>query len=107
MIETGANLGFAAGNNAGAREARGEWLGSSTTTPWPSPDWLARSVAAAAAHPECGLITSRLVFLHDPSIVDSAGDGYLRAGGGFKHGHGAGAAFAVSREVFGAAAARS
>jgi GT2 family glycosyltransferase len=43
------------------------------------------------------------VFLHDASIVDSAGDGYLRAGGAFKHGHGADAAqFSTSREVFGA-----
>jgi GT2 family glycosyltransferase len=43
------------------------------------------------------------VFLDNPSIVDSAGDGYLRAGGAFKHGHGDEAArYAESREVFGA-----
>lgn len=103
VVETGANLGFAAGNNAGAREARGAWLVFLNNDTVPGPDWLARLFAGAAAHPECALVTSRLVFMDDPAIVDSAGDGYLRAGGAFKHGHGARAAdFAVSREVFGA-----
>jgi N-acetylglucosaminyl-diphospho-decaprenol L-rhamnosyltransferase len=103
VIETGGNLGFAAGNNAGAREARGAWLVFLNNDTVAEPDWLARLFAEAAAHPECALITSRLVFMADPSIVDSAGDGYLRAGGAFKHGHGGRAEdFAVSREVFGA-----
>lgn len=103
VVETRTNLGFAGGNNAGAREARGEWLAFLNNDTVPEPDWLARLFDEALAHPECALITSRLVFLHDPSIVDSAGDGYLRAGGAFKHGHGAGAdRFTASREVFGA-----
>lgn len=103
VIETGSNLGFAAGNNAGAREARGEWLVFLNNDTMAAPDWLARLLAEAAAHPECALVTSRLVFMDDEAIVDSAGDGYLRAGGAFKHGHGARAdGFAVSREVFGA-----
>jgi GT2 family glycosyltransferase len=97
------NAGFAAGNNAGARLARGEWLAFLNNDTVAEPDWLGRLHTEAAAHPECALITSRLVFLDDPSIVDSAGDGYLRAGGAFKHGHGAPVeAFASSREVFGA-----
>jgi N-acetylglucosaminyl-diphospho-decaprenol L-rhamnosyltransferase len=103
VIETGTNLGFAAGNNAGVREARGAWLVFLNNDTVPAADWLAQLFAEAAAHPECALVTSRLVFMDDPSIVDSAGDGYLRAGGAFKHGHGAPAdGFAVSREVFGA-----
>jgi GT2 family glycosyltransferase len=103
VIETGANLGFAGGNNAGAREGRGTWLVFLNNDTVPAPDWLARLFGEAAAHPECALVTSRLVFLDDDSIVDSAGDGYLRAGGAFKHGHGGRAGdFAVSREVFGA-----
>jgi GT2 family glycosyltransferase len=40
--------------------------------------------------------------MHDPDVVDSAGDGYLRCGGAFKHAHGQPAALAAeSREVFG------
>jgi len=53
-----------------------------------------------------GLTTSRIVYLHDPSIVDSAGDGYLRAGGAFKRFHGQPtAASGLSGEVFGACGA--
>src|SRR4030095_5981505 len=47
-----------------------------------------------------------IVFLASPSTVDSAGDGYLRAGGAYKRGHGARAdEFAESGEVFGACGA--
>ena len=103
VVETGANLGFAAGNNAGARMARGSPLAFLNNDTVVEPDWLARLCAALESHPEFAIATSRLVFLDDPSIVDSAGDGYLRAGGAFKHGYGGPAApRLVSREVFGA-----
>jgi N-acetylglucosaminyl-diphospho-decaprenol L-rhamnosyltransferase len=103
IVETGRNLGFAAGNNACVRMAHTEWLVFLNNDTVPDPDWMSQLWAAQQAHAECALITSRLVFMDDSSIVDSAGDGYLRAGGAFKHGHGAPAAsFAASREVFGA-----
>lgn len=103
LVETGRNLGFAGGNNAGAREARGDWIAFLNNDTVPEPDWLAKLHGAALAHPECALVTSRLVFLDDPGVIDSAGDGYYRAGGAFKHGHGAAAsAFETAREVFGA-----
>jgi GT2 family glycosyltransferase len=103
VVENGLNLGFAGGNNAGARHARGDWLAFLNNDTAADPGWLAALWMAHLAHPAFDLITSRLVFLHDPAIVDSAGDGYLRAGGAFKHGHGGDAAsFAVPREVFGA-----
>ena len=38
-----------------------------------------------ARNDDCHL---RIVRLDRPDIIDSAGDGYLRAGGAFKHGHG-------------------
>ena len=106
LIALGRNAGFAGGNNAGAREARGEWLAFLNNDTVADPSWLASLWHAAATHPGFALFTSRIVFLGDPSRVDSAGDGYLRAGGAFKHGHGAPAAgFAESREVFAACGA--
>ncbi len=104
--ETGANLGFAAGNNAGARIARGETLVFLNNDTVPAPDWLAVLTAALKERPACAMATSRIVRLDDPRTVDSAGDGYLRAGGAFKRGHGQPAeAYAESREVFGACGA--
>lgn len=103
LVETGGNLGFAAGNNAGAREARGAFLVFLNNDTEAEPHWLARLYAALTTRPGFAMATSRLVFLDDPSIVDSAGDGYVRAGGAFKHGYGGSVAEALaSREVFGA-----
>jgi N-acetylglucosaminyl-diphospho-decaprenol L-rhamnosyltransferase len=102
VVQNGQNLGFAAGNNAGARAAAGRWLAFLNNDTIPADDWLAQLWRPFADRPEMAAATSRVVFLDDPSIVDSAGDGYLRAGGGYKHGHrAAAAAHRQSREVFG------
>jgi len=103
VVELTRNFGFAAGNNAGARHASGDWLAFLNNDTAPDAGWLAALWAAAQANPEFRIVTSRLVFMDDPAVVDSAGDGYLRAGGAFKHGHGARTdEFGRSREVFGA-----
>jgi GT2 family glycosyltransferase len=104
--ESPANLGFAEGNNEGARIARGRLLVFLNNDTVPEPDWLARLEAGLSARPDVALATSRIVSMDAPVVIDSAGDGYLRAGGAFKHGHGAAPdAFAESREVFGACGA--
>ena len=106
IVDNGRNLGFAGGNNAGARAAAGELLAFLNNDTIPAPDWLSRLDAATKDSSERRLVTSRIVRLDRPDIIDSAGDGYLRAGGAFKHGHGAAAAaYAASREVFGACGA--
>ena len=100
------NEGFAGANNAGARAAAGEWLVFLNNDTAADPHWLARLRDAAAQHPDHAVLTSRLVLLDDASILDSAGDGYFRAGGAFKRGHRQPAAtFAESGEVFGACGA--
>jgi GT2 family glycosyltransferase len=106
VIENGSNLGFAAGNNAAARRSAGRYLVFLNNDTVPAPDWLSRLCAPLDEQPAFGLVTSRLVHLDDPSRIDSAGDGYLRAGGAYKRGHGrASADYAVSQEVFGACGA--
>jgi GT2 family glycosyltransferase len=100
------NRGFTGGNNAGAREARGRYLAFLNNDTAVDPGWLRALRGAVDEAAGFCLVTSRVVYMHDPTIVDSAGDGYLRSGGAFKRHHGARvAAAADSGEVFGVSGA--
>jgi GT2 family glycosyltransferase len=106
IVLADSNLGFAEGNNFGARLANGRYLAFLNNDTVPARDWVRALRRALELDPTIGLATSQIVYLHDPSIVDSAGDGYLRAGGAFKRLHGEPAALAgESIEVFGACGA--
>jgi GT2 family glycosyltransferase len=100
------NLGFAAGNNAGAQGATAQYLVFLNNDTRARPGWLTALMDAADADPVTGLVTSQVVYFDRPETIDSAGDGYLRCGGGFKHWHGQPVRTAPgSREVFGACGA--
>ena len=88
VLQLSANVGFAAGNNAGARNATATYLAFLNNDTEVDPAWLATLVDVAERDPSVGLVASHIVFMDPPGIVDSAGDGYLRCGGGFKHGYG-------------------
>jgi GT2 family glycosyltransferase len=96
------NQGFTGGNNAGAREARGRFLAFLNNDTVPDPGWL-RAMRDGIDEPAgFALVASRIVYMHDPGIIDSAGDGMLRWGGAFKRDHGAPVdAAREPREVFG------
>ncbi|MGH9162953.1 MAG: glycosyltransferase family 2 protein, partial [Vicinamibacteraceae bacterium] len=82
------------------------WLAFLNNDTEVEPDWLDRLVEAASSRPDVGAVTSRIVYMDDPRIIDSAGDGYLRAGGAFKRGHGdERARWGDGGEVFGACGA--
>ena len=103
LIELDRNRGFAGGNNAGAASARSDYLVFLNNDTRVRPGWLQALIDVADRDPSVGLVTSQIVYMDAPDVVDSAGDGYLRAGGGFKHFHGLPSASASSsREVFGA-----
>ena len=100
------NVGFAAGNNAGARVSRGRYLAFLNNDCVPQPGWLEALKAPFNDDAKVGVTTSKIVYLHDPSVIDSAGDGYLRAGGAFKRLHGAPSELAGEPgDVFGACGA--
>ena len=88
LLALESNVGFAAGNNAGARGATADYLVFLNNDTEVEPGWLAALVAPVERDPSIGLVTSQILFMDDPERVDSAGDGYLRCGGAFKHRHG-------------------
>ncbi len=102
IVELSENRGFAGGNNAGVREATGEFVAFLNNDAIPDPDWLCTLRGGIDAASRFLLTTSQVVWMHDPAVIDSAGDGVFRWGGAFKRHHGAPAATAgPSREVFG------
>jgi GT2 family glycosyltransferase len=115
VVALDANVGFAAGNNAGARDATVPYLVFLNNDTEVQPGWLAALAAAVERDAQIGLVTSHIVFMDRPDLVDSAGDGYLRCGAAFKHRHGqplegrsgelevfgaCGAGFLIRRELF-------
>lgn len=82
------NSGFAAGNNAGARVARGtELLAFLNNDTEVEAGWLHALIAALDRTPEAAMAAAHIVRFEPPGVIDSAGDGYLRAGGAFKRHH--------------------
>lgn len=61
IVQTGDNLGFAGGNNFGARQARGEWIATLNPDMRVRPDWLREMVRVALADPEVACVGSRIL----------------------------------------------
>jgi GT2 family glycosyltransferase len=96
------NRGFAGGNNAGVREARGRFIALLNNDAVPEPGWLQALLTGIDEQAGFTLVTSRIVYMHDPGVIDSAGDSLFASGGAFKRYHGARVDMArESTEVFG------
>lgn len=99
------NVGFAAGNNAGASGSTRPYLAFLNNDTVADPGWLGALVAAAESRPTADLVASHIVCMDRPDIVDSAGDGYLRCGGAFKRAHGQPSGSVLGGDAFGACGA--
>lgn len=72
LIETGANLGYAGGNNVGIRHAVAAGaefvlvLNNDTTC---APDVVTRLLEAASRHPRAGMFCPRILYMHEPERV--------------------------------------
>jgi GT2 family glycosyltransferase len=88
FVALGDNLGFAAGNNRAAAGAATPWLATLNPDAVPAPDWLARLLAAADAHPEVAMFGSTQLDAADPARFDGIGDRYFALGLPWRGGHG-------------------
>ncbi|MFN2463699.1 MAG: glycosyltransferase family 2 protein [Candidatus Dormibacteria bacterium] len=102
VIEAGSNLGFAAGNNLGLRQARGAYAVLLNNDTAVRPGWLAALVGAAEQDPKAGAVTSKLMFMHRPGVIQNAGCLLLSDGSGGDRGSGQAdtGQFSVREEVF-------
>uniref|UniRef100_B0T5B4 Glycosyl transferase family 2 n=1 Tax=Caulobacter sp. (strain K31) TaxID=366602 RepID=B0T5B4_CAUSK len=87
LLEPGANLGFAAGNNLAAKAAGGRWLVLLNPDAYPAPDWLANLVAATRRRPRVRCFTSLQMVADQPGLMDGAGDVMTSAGIPFRGGY--------------------
>lgn len=96
------NLGFAAANNQGWRVARGEAIALLNNDAWPEPTWLAHLVAPLTTDARLGMVASKMVFAHQPNLINSVGIGIDRCGVVWDEGGGQGAdEFLEPAEIFG------
>jgi GT2 family glycosyltransferase len=83
VVRRPTNQGFAGGNNAGLPYVRGRYLVLLNNDTIVDPHWLAE--LAAEARPGVA-VASKLVFAHDPGLMNSAGLELLRDGRGCDRG---------------------
>jgi GT2 family glycosyltransferase len=74
------NTGFARGNNLGLQHADGDYIVTLNNDTRAEPDWLKNLVKVASAHPQAGMVGSRICSFSDPDIIDSIGMGICADG---------------------------
>jgi GT2 family glycosyltransferase len=89
LLDNRANLGFAAGNNRAAEQARGRWLVLVNPDAYAEPDFIAALLHAAAALPRARCFTARQRMAADPARLDGLGDAMTAIGFPFRGGFGA------------------
>jgi GT2 family glycosyltransferase len=88
VIESEVNLGFAGGNDLGIEEGRGEHVVLLNNDTRVRPAWLRALVRAAETDPAVGAVTSKVVFMDRPGVIQNAGGLVLTDGSGGDRGTG-------------------
>jgi GT2 family glycosyltransferase len=76
VLALGRNGGLARAQNAGIAATRGEYVAVLNNDTEAEPEWLARLVAAADAHPEVWAVAGKLRLWDRRDVLHAAGDGY-------------------------------
>jgi GT2 family glycosyltransferase len=74
VIRSNKNLGFAAGNNIGARHAKGDYIVLLNIDTLVHPKWLRELITVMECDPAIGVAQPKLLLLDNKSLFDSAGD---------------------------------
>jgi GT2 family glycosyltransferase len=106
LVKLPANMGFAIACNEGIKASRGEYICLLNNDIEVEPDWLDKLVEGMERHPECGMGTSKMMFLHDRESFYNTGDLFhaWSAGGGRGQGEKDVGQFDKEEYVFGACA---
>lgn len=88
LVRSGANLGFAAGNNLGARACEAPWIATLNPDTVAEPSWLDEMRRGVERHPGARMFGATLVSAKDPTLVDGFGDVLSIAGIPWRGGHG-------------------
>lgn len=87
-LQSGENLGFAAGNNLAAAGADTPFLAFLNPDAFPEPTWLEALLAAAERWPDAGAIGSTQWRADTPGVLDGVGDVYHVTGLAYRAGYG-------------------
>ncbi len=84
----GANIGFAAASNLGARGNTAPWIATLNPDTAPRPDWLAELRTASQRYPWARVFGSTQLDANNPAIIDGFGDVLAAFGSAWRSGGG-------------------
>ena len=73
VVRLGQNVGFAAGVNRAIESSSSDYVATLNNDARPNADWLSNLVNFAEENPNFGMFASKMVFDHDPTVINSAG----------------------------------
>lgn len=88
IIEAGENLGFAAGNNLAAVQARADWIVTLNPDAFAKPDWLKALHRAINRNPFVTMLGSMQITADEPDTFDGTGDELSIFGVAYRAGYG-------------------
>ncbi|MEM9600006.1 MAG: glycosyltransferase family 2 protein, partial [Pseudomonadota bacterium] len=88
VIKAGENLGFAAGNNLAAVQARADWIVTLNPDAFARPDWLANLCRAITRNPHVTMLGSMQIAADNPDLFDGTGDEVSIFGVAYRAGYG-------------------